>query len=182
MGYYYDMVTWEEDEIDFKSDLRDLKIGILNGDKKFEIKQEGIEKNLKVLDFISEVFPGDIITGSLCLSLYGLINRNLNDIDLIIKDENRFTDYVKDLYGYEKKILDNRLGYKSFTFKKSFFSKRRNYKVDFFKQVDDIKTDYLIHNGVKIKIDRPVNVISHKMNMNSHKHRADLYRIFNKLN
>jgi hypothetical protein len=61
------------------------------------------------------------------------INRVASDIDILIKDKNRYSGYINSTYvGDESSNMDNRLGYINFEYKKNFFSKTRVYEVDFF--------------------------------------------------
>ena len=76
-------------------------------------------------------FKNDIISGSIALSLLGLINRTVSDIDILIKNKNRYSGYINNTYSDDEE-LDNRLGYINFEYKKNFFSKTRDYEVDFF--------------------------------------------------
>lgn len=159
----------------FKSDIRDLKIKIINNEINFEIKN--LRKFKKELDFISYSFKeDDILTGSLALSLYGLLERNINDIDVLINDKDRYSNYIQ--RGYDVK-LPNHLGYKYIDYKKNFLSKK-TYKVDFFINRDQEHNE-IIYNGKKIKIHNPIKILEFKNKINSSKHNEDLYRIFKKL-
>lgn len=60
-----------------ESEFRDFKIKLLNGDIKLSINNDIINKNKKVLSFILDNFSDDIISGSLALSLYGLMNHRV---------------------------------------------------------------------------------------------------------
>jgi hypothetical protein len=173
------------DEVDYISKLRDLKIKMLNGEKFFNIDTSSVEKNKKILDFISNTFVDDIITGSLALALFNLLNRDIGDIDILIKDPNRYSNYK--LQGYGDDVITNRLGYKSFDYKHSLFSRSKNYDVDFFidNGVNFIEFEF---NKMVLKVHHPIEIISHKIEMikkgrtTSSKHTGDLYRIFNSIN
>ena len=156
----------------FKADIRNLKIKIINNEIDFKIKN--LKKFKKELDFISSIFKkDDILTGSLALSLYGLLERNINDIDVLINDEDRYSNYT--IRGYDVK-LPNHLGYKYIDYKKNFFSFRKEYKVDFFINCDQ-EYNELLYNGKKIKIHNPIKILEFKNRINSSKHNEDLYRI-----
>lgn len=162
----------------FESDIRDLKVKIINNEFNFEIKENRIKSFKKELDFISHYFKDtDILSGSLALSLYGLIERNINDIDILINDENRYQHYLKRGYDID---LPNHLGYKYLKHKKNFLSFKKEYKVDFFLNKDK---DYneLDYNGKKIKIHKPLKILEFKDKINSSKHHEDLYRVFNNI-
>lgn len=173
------------DEISYLANLRDLKFKIINDGDFLRIDYSKVKENEKILDFISDTFPGDVITGSLSLSLFGLLNRDIGDIDILIKDGNRYNDYK--LEGYGGDIILNRLGYKIFDYKNSFFSRRKSYEVDFFTDNGAIYKEFNFKNK-SIKVHHPIEVISHKINMidnrlsSTSKHRGDLYRIFSGIN
>jgi hypothetical protein len=122
-------------EFDPKSSLRDLKIKMITTDEiKFFVKTQNIKVYEKELDILRLFCPDDVITGSLALNLYGLINRDCNDIDIIIKDKNRYPKghYRKNLYRfynqngmYDNIFSENRLGYKQHSYIKEFTIKNR---------------------------------------------------------
>ena len=58
---------------DFISDFRDFKLRLIKSDINFTINQKALIKYNNELIFISKKFSNDIITGSLALSLFGLI-------------------------------------------------------------------------------------------------------------
>ena len=68
----------------WQQELRDMKIDIVSGERKIEISDKVMAKFTSELRFIAKELPDDIITGSLALNLYGLIERDINDIDIII--------------------------------------------------------------------------------------------------
>ena len=57
----------------------------------------------------------DIVSGSLALNLYGLIERDINDIDILIDSRFRYSGYYSgQLYGSPNDgelTMENRLGY-----------------------------------------------------------------------
>lgn len=166
-------------EIDLVPQFRDLKLKLISGDFQFSLSQNAVKKYYNELLFIKEKFPNDIITGSIALNLFGLIDRELSDIDILIKDTDRYSGYLNETYGDpETGMIDNRLGYILFDFKRGFFYKKRRYEVDFFK---DLGTKYIEFQfeGVKLKIQHPLEIISVKMGMSrNHKHYRDLEIIF----
>lgn len=173
------------DELDFKSKLRDLKIRMINGEDLFFIDEDKILQNKKFLDFISDTLPNDIITGSLSLSIFNLIDRKVGDIDILIKDSDRYNDYRN--YGYGDDDIENRLGYKEINYKPSFFSRTKSYEVDFFLDTGASYKEFN-YKGQNIKVHHPIEIISHKIKMienrvsASSKHSGDLYRIFESIN
>lgn len=165
---------------ELKAEFRNLKLRVINGEIDFSLKQKAIDKLENELEFIKNTFSDDIISGSISLKLFGLINRDMNDIDIIIKDKSRYTSYSKD--SYDDELSENRLGYKSFDYKKGFFSRTKKYEVDFFEDSGSSYTE-LKHGNKVLKIHNPLEVIDYKMTMaigstSSSKHRQDLTDIF----
>jgi hypothetical protein len=172
------------DKRTIESEFRDFKIKLFSGDIKLSVSNDIISKNKRVLDFILDNFSDDIISGSLALSLYGLMNhRVIKDIDILIKDKNRYSGYIKNYYG--ELIIDNRLGYKDFDYVThslfGIWSRKTTYDVDFFLELE--KTEYytIEYRGYNLKIHNPIQIISHKVDMaeKDYKHKRDLYYIFN---
>lgn len=181
-----------------KTEFRELKIKLLNGDVKLSFDNSSIVSSEKVLDFICDNFKDDIITGSLALHLYGLINHRfiiithfteiqaLKDVDILIKDKSRYSGYING--GYDDILIPNRLGYKEFEHvTHSLFgilSKKVTYDVDFFLELENTEYSILEYKGHNLKIHNPIQIISHKIGMaeKDYKHRKDLYLIFNSFN
>lgn len=186
MGNRY-IYTQEE----LKSRLRDVKIEVLNGFN-FEFSEKSIKKFKGTLKFINNKFPNDIISGSLALNLLGLLERDPNDIDILIKDKDRFPSYLKSGYGDDDDISPNRLGFRDISYKDGFFSRTKNVVVDIFEDINSsfIEMDY---NSIKLKIQNPLEIISTKISiynnlskngnsfMTGTKHGEDLYYIFNNI-
>ena len=164
---------------DLLPEFRDFKLKIIQSDIEFSVSKEVIKKYHTDLTFIRNNFKNDIISGSIALSLLGLINRVVSDVDILIKDKNRYSGYINNTYPDDEE-LDNRLGYINFEYKKNFFSKTRDYEVDFFLNLDAkfIEFDF---EGTTLKLQHPLEIISAKMGMTrSHKHYRDLEIIFRK--
>ena len=166
---------------DLLPEFRDFKLKLIQSDIEFSVSKELIKKYHTDLTFIRNNFKNDIISGSIALSLLGLINRTVSDIDILIKDKNRYSGYINNTYvGDGEESLDNRLGYINFEYKKNFFSKTRDYEVDFFLNLDAkyIEFDF---EGTTLKLQHPLEIISAKMGMTRvHKHYRDLEIIFAK--
>ena len=166
---------------DLLPEFRDFKLKLIQSDIEFSVSKELIKKYHTDLTFIRNNFKNDIISGSIALSLLGLINRTVSDIDILIKDKNRYSGYINNTYvGDGEESLDNRLGYINFEYKKNFFSKTRDYEVDFFLNLDAkyIEFDF---EGTTLKLQHPLGIISAKMGMTQiHKHYRDLEIIFAK--
>lgn len=172
------------------SDFREFKLKVIDNEIDFKISEKFISDNKKIISFISNKFPDDIISGSLALNIFNLINRDINDIDILIKDKKRYSEYINYGYGDSKKTIKNRLGYIWFGYKPSFFSSKNNYKVDFFENKSEPKfIDFEFKSNI-IKVHHPLEVIEFKLEMieNSSiekrqkiKHITDLTTIFNSI-
>jgi hypothetical protein len=66
---------------DFTSELRELKLKMISGEVNFEISKNSIRKFNTKLKFIKKNFTNDVITGSIALNLFDLINRDISDIE-----------------------------------------------------------------------------------------------------
>lgn len=174
------------------SELRNLKIRLLNGDIKLSFSEKAIKKYSKELNFIGgELEKDDIITGSLCLALYGLIDRDISDIDIIIKNKNRYKNYRRYGYGNDNDI-PNRLGYKEISKKYKLwyiFKKKLTYQVDFFENTGNHSYSILNYSGYKLRVDNPIQVMQLKNSLHnpqwissSIKHREDLVKIIHYFN
>jgi hypothetical protein len=170
---------------ELKSEFRDFKLKVLSDEVKFmPITKVGSELEDK-LDFIHSQFPGDIISGSLGLTIMSMLHREVNDIDILITDHTKYTGYVLD--GYDDELhTPNRLGYITFSWKKNIFKKSRDYYVDFFK---NDATNYINfeYKGKVLRVHHPLEIIQFKFEMTDNtkissqsrqKHIGDLTRIF----
>ena len=173
---------------DIKSEIRNLKLKVISGEFSINFSDVNIKKHSEELNFIlNRLSENDIITGSLALKLYGLLDRQIGDIDIIINDPDRYQGYNQNLYGDIK--LDNRLGYKSFVEKGWWPFSKKEYQVDFFEN-DGANFIEMNFNGKKLKIHTPFDIINHKSDMISisgfrddrHKHYQDLSHIFKVIN
>jgi len=178
---------------ELKSEFRDYKLKVLSGEIKFTPLNYPLDsvylsskKHKDLLYFISDTFPNDIVSGSLALSLFGLLHRQTNDIDIIIDDRNRYDKYDKDGYADDEFSTPNRLGYREFKYKKGIFTSEKEYIVDFFENVGAsfITIDF---GSRKIKVHNPLEIMDYKLNMainskvirsTSRKHNEDLTQIF----
>lgn len=169
---------YSEQKIDLVQEFRSLKLRSLNGDLSFTPSKDFIKSNFKKLEFISENFPNDIISGSLSLQIFGLLLRETNDIDILIPDKGRYPKYKNNLYGDDEVNLENRLGIINFEYKSGIFSRTNKYDVDFF---EDMGSSYIEFefNDKKLKLHNPLEVIDYKIKMSSNrKHKTDLINIF----
>lgn len=179
MDRWYGRLTPDE----LVREFRDFKLKVMNGDIVFNITNDAIDDLSEELDFIKDTFrEDDILTGSIALRLFGLLHRGSSDIDILIKDKNRYSGYTKDDYEWE---IPNRLGYKSFKYRPNIFSKKREYEVDFFEDLGCNFTEIEVGdflNSRYIRIHNPIEILDFKMRMaieaKSDKHNEDLTRIF----
>lgn len=169
-------------EFDPLVELRNLKLKMVTEDFKFTIKENMLEKLHDPLDLVKSVFSDDIITGSLALNLYDLIYRDIRDIDILIKDVERYTGYYNNNYSNDNDTTNN-LGYKMISYKRNLFSRYREFKVDFFKN-NDVKYNTFLYKGVLLKVQDPLEIIKEKIKMCSSrgKHKKDLIEIFKRIN
>lgn len=149
----------------YYSKIRDLKINSILNNTEFKVDENRLSEYKDTLKFLYKEFPKNtIITGSLSLYLYGLIDRRPKDIDILIDEsvKMKWAPYVS--YGYGKNInnncFKNRLGEKYF--KVGFFPFRKKYTIDFFIKNDE-KYKSFDFNGAQINISFPIDVISKKV-------------------
>jgi hypothetical protein len=160
--------------------IRDIKLTYLIGDIDFEIDKNKVKKFKKELKFISKNFPNDIISGSLALSLYGLIDREIKDIDIIIDNDRDVTNLNLLKNNEYFKSLENYLGYKYYNWRESIFSIKRNYKVDFFKGEGIIYYDLFFEN-TPLRVQSPISIIERKYNLGGFKNLEDIDYFFSKI-
>jgi hypothetical protein len=158
----------------WQQELRDMKIDIVSGERKIEICDKVMAKFTSELRFIAKELPDDIITGSLALNLYGLIERDINDIDIIIDSRFRYSGYSSGkFYGSPNDgdmIMENRLGYiyfedevKSGAIKRFFGLKSTvQRKVDFFENTGNTHNNYFEFEGHKYRIQEPMSIVEAK--------------------
>jgi hypothetical protein len=178
MDRWYGRLTPDE----LVREFRDFKLKVMNGDIVFNITNDAIDDLSEELDFIKDTFrEDDILTGSIALRLFGLLHRESSDIDILIKDKDRYS-YIEDDYEFE---IPNRLGYKSFKYRPNIFSKKVEYEVDFFEDLGSNFTEIEVGdflNSRYIRIHNPIEILDFKMKMaiegKSDKHNEDLTRIF----
>lgn len=169
-----------------KSEFRNYKLKILEKNNDYFGCFLRIDSHTSIqLEFISQTFPNDVITGSFALRLLGLLWRKNNDIDILIADKHRYNSYVLDDRYDSEFSCERRLGYKKFTHKKNIFSKSYSFDVDFFENQNPnfISCNYSNKN---YKIHNPFEIINYKLRIlenskdrdNFNKHKEDLINIF----
>jgi len=163
--------------------LRDFKLSVVTGDVEINVSQEALKKFELQLDFIKDEFPNDVITGSLALNLFGFLDREISDIDILIKDKERYSGYKSGMYYRMLKgtevDLEKRLGYLTVKHRKSGLWNKlfpKKYKVDFF---EENSSNYIEveHNGHIYKVQHPIDVLETKSKIVGVKHYRDLYCI-----
>ena len=174
---------------ELKSHFRDYKLKVIDGDISFNVSEYRVEELKSKLYFISDNFENDIISGSLALNLFNLIDRESNDIDILIKDPERNKSYEKD--GYDDEFsTPNRLGYVKFNYKRGIFTSEKKYVVDFFHNNYDASFTTFFFNNKQLKIHNPLEIIDYKLSMvispkslqsTSRKHNEDLTQIFGQM-
>jgi hypothetical protein len=182
MDRWYGRLTPDE----LVREFRDFKLKVMNGDIVFNITNDAIDDLSEELDFIKDTFrEDDILTGSIALRLFGLLHRESSDIDILIKDKNRYSEYTKQKYGDMEVSTPNRLGYKIFKYRPNIFSKNKEYEVDFFEDIESNFTEIEVGdflNSRYIRIHNPIEILDLKIKMaiegKSDKHNEDLTRIF----
>ena len=190
--------TYPEIPSDFSplSEIRNLKIRLITEDVNFKVYENNFDRYESYLRFIGDQYPDAIISGSLALNLYSLINRPIQDIDLIV-DKRPTGGFNKNRYGDENIELNSeRLGYQYITeyFSwKRFFNKRQTFNVDFFLDKNDkVKYNTFTFNKKTYKIQDPVQIIEQKLEMvnnaenymyeSKRKHNKDLFVFFKNFN
>lgn len=163
--------------------LRDFKLGIITGEREIKTCQESLKRFDEQLTFIKDEFPDDIITGSLGLNIFGFLDREISDIDILIKDKERYTGYNSGEYYHRTKgnelDMDSRLGYLEIKHKKpgiwnKLFPKK--YEVDFFQynKQSYVEVEY---KGHIYKVQHPMDILETKSTLAGNKHYRDLYCI-----
>jgi hypothetical protein len=171
---------------ELKQEFRDFKLKSLSGENKFNLNWRRAAELETELEFIQQNFPNDIITGSLALNLLGLIHRKTADIDILITDKSRYSDYVLDHYDDEFST-GNRLGLINFKWRKNLFTSKKEFIVDFFiNNNDSTFIEFPFKSGF-LRIHNPLQIIDYKLQMatngksvrtTSRKHNEDLTIIF----
>ena len=196
-------------DFDPKPYIRDLKIRMITEDMNFGIKQRCVDKYSENIDAILANFNDFIITGSLALNLYGLLDRSMSDLDVILFDQNCDIPMLASNYLEQGEFSTDRLGYaylssvESFSlfnfisssnkikYLKNIFSNKQT-KFDLFLDKEkERKFKTFSYKGKEIKVHDPIEIIEQKMSMvennkNSYyvmnsvsKNTLDLWRIFN---
>jgi hypothetical protein len=166
-----------------KSLFRDFQIQILEG-RKFTLNEKAHKEFIQSDRYNAylKFAPGEVITGSNALKLFGLLERDTKDIDIVIPESKsaQFGKLQKIMYGTED--LENYIGTTWIKYKRGIFSSPVNIQFDFFKQVD---TDILEFD--KLKLESPLNIIRRKIQIAdrlgfaySEKHNLDLQHILTK--
>lgn len=145
--------------MNFEAEFRDIKINLINGlDFDLPITDEVKNKFRNELRFIKDTCPNDTITGSLALNLYGVIDRKVKDIDVLIKDKDRHSIYLIDRTSEIEE--SNRLGYIHLDYK------IQNHVLDKVKKFLTSKypiIDYMIEIFLR-SVNTILNIFAHRIN------------------
>lgn len=169
----YSKVSKESDQI-----RRDLKISIINNTINLpEPSLKRLKKGNNLLFNksywkIFEKFKDNIITGSSSLKIFGLISREIEDVDLILLNEDK--SFISKLSSDRYRGMDdpeNMWGYTTMRAGSNL------YYVDFFKNQN---TDYIDVDGFKVQ--NPIEVICRKLNQHRSKDILDAGNSLNNLN
>ena len=154
--------------MNFEAEFRDIKINLINGsDFDLTITDENKSRFKNELRFLKEICPNDIITGSLALNLYGLFNRQVRDIDVLIKDKDRHSIYLIAIDRYNLSTPEiaeieesNHLGYIFLDYK------IQNHVLDKVKKFLTSKypiIDYMIEIFLR-SVNTILNIFAHRIN------------------
>lgn len=170
---------------ELKQSFREFKLRVLSEDFTFNVDTENLRRYSTEIDFIlNSELKDDIITGSLALSMFGLLHRQIKDIDILIKDKDRYPMYIRDDYNVDEGVISNRLGFVRFRYKPGLFYRERNFEVDFFHNCNNASFIEIKVNSKNLKIHNPLEILSNKIdivmdsNRSSYKHYQDLSEIF----
>lgn len=167
----------QEFESSFKSRLRNLKLADALGNLSIQVDRKEFKKFKRsgYYKIYKKHYPGEIVTGSLALKLYGLIERDAVDID-IIDSMMRTTELQRSGYTFEPPK-----GYRGSNKHKIGFIFTDWIYVDLF----DSSNNKFIHYE-DIVVDDPINIIETKYRLylgregNHLKHKEDILEIFRK--
>jgi hypothetical protein len=165
--------------------FRDFKISVIEG-RKFEVSDENYKKFIKSDEYeaYKRYCPGEVISGSRALSLFGLLDRSVRDFDIIIPPhypKNKFGVLTNIMYSIDEEF-ENYIGTYLLSYKKGFFSKSYKIQFDFFSLEEDTE----IINVGELRLQCPIQIISKKIRILDNfsftplnKHFKDLIQILN---
>lgn len=161
------------------SDIRDLKLKlILNEIPDFEINMKKLKKgnnwifNVDYWNILTEWKGRAIITGSLALYAFELLDRKPNDIDLIV-DENNFKPKKQLLKGNYLGVDGGLLGHYT----------QSGYNIDFFNSKNNCifeKDGFLFHHPIEIML-KKLDMISQNFSRRNNKDIHDIINIMKKI-
>jgi hypothetical protein len=186
LRYSYGTIKLSDYDIaEIKSLFRNFKLDIIESNIKLEISEKNFNKFIQTKQYqaFSKFTPEEIITGSTSLYLFGLIDREPVDVDVICFDGKSYEPFIDRSYSFD---VPNYFGYRDFKVKKRFWNKSTWVTIDFFEFQDEEFIEYKRFNTHLIKIENPLNIIQKKFNIVcsenvnlSNKHYHDLKRILN---
>jgi len=177
-GYYCPILTKEQSLIywtsitkldkellisSVKCELRNLKIESILNSNLFNLSHNNVEKFKNELSIIRKEFPNGIICGSLALNLLGIINRDINDVDVLIESGEKYK-YNLNKGDYNYNILTNRLGNIILHYRKNIFSETKEFLFDLYENKNCNNLTFKYKNEI-IKIQNPLDIIRIKLEM-----------------
>lgn len=99
-------------------EIRNLKLRLINENIDYKINYNYLNSIEKILEVTNSNYKDYIFTGSIALNIYGLINRNYKDIDIIlpkdfnINDDGTFNQVTHYPSGDDSDFCSKRMGYK----------------------------------------------------------------------
>lgn len=160
LRYSYGTIKLSDDDIaEIKSLFRNFKLDIVESKIKLEVNEKNFEKFVQTKKFqaFSKFTPKEIITGSLSLYLFGLIDREPSDIDVICLDPKPYQPFIGRSYSFD---IPHYYGYHDYEIKKWFWQKPTWVTIDFFEFQDEEFVEYEC-----LKIEQPLNIIQKKFNI-----------------
>jgi len=159
--------------------------------KKEVLIDDGITQ---LLLYLSKRYPDLIISGSIVLKIFGIIDRKIGDIDVIINND-KMDNFTKDVTKESLLCIydnDATSGYSNhntiievpvLTYTTSILTKHQ-YIIDVF--VNDSESDNNIieyeYDGILLKLQHPFNIIRDKIELNRYKDFSDInYILMNNL-
>ena len=143
---------------------RNLQIEVLEG-RKFPINEKSYKEFVKSDKYTAytEFTPGEIITGSNALKIFGLLDRDTIDLDVVITDPLKYGKLGKAMYSNE--TLENYIGTKRFTMK-HWFKSNKEFHFDFFQFNDTQFIELDIFKSTSgLKVELPLNIIRRKIEL-----------------
>lgn len=176
-----------------KTEWRDLKLRLMLDDfnlkpdiNKIKYKRDSLFKKKEGYWEKIESWRGAIITGSLSLKAFGLIDRNVKDVDLIVRDKNVFKDstFLRKQDKYDNIPDLDHIGYYTHRTTNMFGSTTGEWNIEFFEN----KTATIIeHDGFKFHhpfevMDKKIQIMNNRDTSGKMKDIKDFYSFLHNVN